>query len=268
MVSTYASSSAIAATVDADVGHSACVRGGRARRLRPHRTQPGRHRPRRRGAPGPARQGRDRARRGPHARRPGHRVERSPPRWARRAAHRRTSGRPSPVHPAVAVVDAAVAEAADEAGLPGTLIREYLPLRQGDRTVLVVGLWRDALPMLTRLDDLRRDIVIVTLTAAIIAAGVLYLVFRSAQVRINRQTDALVAATRHDALTGTLNHGALVAHLAARDRGRPREPARRLPSRCSTSTTSACSTTRTVIGRGTTSSWWCRRPWPSACRRR
>ena len=31
-----------------------------------------------------------------------------------------------------------------------TVIREYLPLRQDDRTVLVVGLWRDALPMLTR----------------------------------------------------------------------------------------------------------------------
>ena len=114
----------------------------------------------------------------------------------------------------MAVVDAAAAEATDAAGSPTTLIREYLPLRQGDRTVLVVGLWRDALPMLTRLDDLRRDVVIVTLTAAIIAAGVLYLVFRSAQVRINRQTEALVAATRHDALTGRLNHGALVAHLA------------------------------------------------------
>jgi diguanylate cyclase (GGDEF)-like protein len=116
--------------------------------------------------------------------------------------------------PSVSVVDAASAEASRAAGLPATLIREYLPLRQGDRTVLVVGLWRDALPMLTRLDDLRRDVVVVTLSAAVIAAGVLYLVFRSAQVRINRQTDALVAATRLDALTGRLNHGALVAHLA------------------------------------------------------
>ena len=111
-------------------------------------------------------------------------------------------------------MDAGAAEASDAAGLPDTLIREYLPLRQGDRTVLVAGLWRDADPLLTRLDDLRRDVVILTLTAAIIAAGVLFLVFRSAQARINRQTDALVAATRHDALTGTLNHGALVAHLA------------------------------------------------------
>ncbi len=116
--------------------------------------------------------------------------------------------------PKVDVVDSADAEASDAAGLPDTLIREYLPLRQDDRTVLVVGLWRDAHPMLTRLDDLRRDVVILTLTAAVIAGGVLFAVFRSAQVRINRQTDALVAATRLDALTGSLNHGALVAHLA------------------------------------------------------
>jgi diguanylate cyclase (GGDEF)-like protein len=116
--------------------------------------------------------------------------------------------------PSVSVVDESAAEASGAAALPATVIREYLPLRQDDRTVLVVGLWRDALPMLSRLDDLRRDVVIVTLSAAIIAAGVLYLVFRSAQIRINRQTEALVAATRHDALTGTLNHGALVAHLA------------------------------------------------------
>jgi diguanylate cyclase (GGDEF)-like protein len=116
--------------------------------------------------------------------------------------------------PSVAVVAAPAAEAPGVAGLPDTLIREYLPLREGDRTVLVVGLWRDAQPMLGRLDDLRRDVVVVTLSAAIIAAAVLFLVFRSAQVRINRQTDALVEATRTDALTGSLNHGALVAHLA------------------------------------------------------
>jgi diguanylate cyclase (GGDEF)-like protein len=116
--------------------------------------------------------------------------------------------------PSVAVVAAGAAEAVTAQGLPDTLIREYLPLQRDGQTVLVASLWRDAHPMLSRLDDLRRDVVIVTLTAAIIAAGVLFLVFRSAQARINRQTDALVAAARHDALTGTLNHGALVAHLA------------------------------------------------------
>ena len=55
----------------------------------------------------------------------------------------------------------------------------------------------------------------VTLTAAIIAAILLFLIFRSAQARLTRQTAALLEATRRDPLTDTLNHGALVSHLAA-----------------------------------------------------
>jgi diguanylate cyclase (GGDEF)-like protein len=116
--------------------------------------------------------------------------------------------------PRVGIVNGADAEAG-VAEIPRTVFREYLPLRQGDTTVLVVGIWRDAVPLLAQLDDLRRGVVLVTLTAAIIAAGVLFLVFRSAQAAINRQTVALVGATRLDPLTGSLNHGALVAHLAA-----------------------------------------------------
>ena len=42
--------------------------------------------------------------------------------------------------PSVSVVDASAAEASGAASLPATVIREYLPLRQDDRTVLVVGL--------------------------------------------------------------------------------------------------------------------------------
>ena len=70
------------------------------------------------------------------------------------------------------------------------------------------------MPILARLDELRRDVVLVTLTAAIVAAVLLFLIFRSAQGRLTRQTAALVEATRGDPLTGTLNHGALVGHLA------------------------------------------------------
>jgi diguanylate cyclase (GGDEF)-like protein len=116
--------------------------------------------------------------------------------------------------PRVSLVGAADAET-DPVGLPTTLIREYLPLQQAGSTVLVVAVWRDAVPVLAALDDLRRDVVIVTLSAAVIAAGVLFLVFRSAQATIHRQTAALVRATELDPLTSTLNHGALVAHLAA-----------------------------------------------------
>ena len=82
------------------------------------------------------------------------------------------------------------------------------------------------MPILAELDRLRQAIVITTLTAAIVAAIALSLVFRSAQGRISRQTVALVDATRRDPLTGLLNHGALVGELAvdveqARSDGRP-----------------------------------------------
>ena len=115
--------------------------------------------------------------------------------------------------PSVDIVDRPSADA-DVATLPPTVLREFLPLQQEGQTLLVIGLWRDAGPMFTLLDELRRSVVLVTLTAALIAAAVLYLVFRSAHQTIRRQTAALVDATRLDALTETLNHGALVDYLA------------------------------------------------------
>jgi diguanylate cyclase (GGDEF)-like protein len=114
----------------------------------------------------------------------------------------------------VAILPAADAEAGPIALATETVLREFLPLSLDGSVILVVGVWRDAAPILGRLDDLRRDVVLVTLSAALIAALVLYVVFRSAQQRITRQTAALVASTLQDALTGTLNHGALVGHLA------------------------------------------------------
>ncbi|HEY8989083.1 MAG TPA: diguanylate cyclase, partial [Candidatus Limnocylindrales bacterium] len=94
------------------------------------------------------------------------------------------------------------------------LIREYLPVSSGGQVRAVVGIWRDALPVLQRLSDVRRDVVLVTLSAALIAAALLFLIFRSAQGRLTRQTAALVESIRRDPLTGELNHGALVGHLA------------------------------------------------------
>ena len=123
--------------------------------------------------------------------------------------------------PRVALLGAADAET-DPVGLPATVIREYLPLQKGGTTALVVGLWRDAVPVLSALDELRRDVVLVTLTAALIAGAVLFVVFRTAQATIHRQTEALVRATELDPLTNSLNHGALVAHLAGElERTRP-----------------------------------------------
>jgi len=65
------------------------------------------------------------------------------------------------------------------------------------------------------LADARRDILLLTMSAALCAALVLYLVFRSAQARLTRQTLALVEASRRDPLTGLLNHGTAVEQLAA-----------------------------------------------------
>jgi diguanylate cyclase (GGDEF)-like protein len=96
-----------------------------------------------------------------------------------------------------------------------TVLRELLPISADGSVRGVIGIWRDAVPLLQRLDAVRRDAVVVTVMAGIVASLLLYLIFRAAQGRLTRQTAALVEATRRDPLTGALNHGALVAHLAA-----------------------------------------------------
>ncbi len=125
----------------------------------------------------------------------------------------------------VAIIDAAVAETAPGSAL-GTpqVLREYLPLQIGGEVVLVAAVWRDAVPILTHLDLLRRDVVVVTITAALIVAVIMFLIFRGAQARLTRQSVALLEASRRDPLTATLNHGTLVGLLAteierARDAG-------------------------------------------------
>ena len=94
------------------------------------------------------------------------------------------------------------------------ILRAYFPVKVDDEVVAVVGIWRDAAPILGDLDRLRRQVMLVTLFAGAVAAIALYLVFRAAQGRILRQTDELLEATRLDQMTGTLNHGALVGVLA------------------------------------------------------
>src|SRR3954452_5466915 len=129
-------------------------------------------------------------------------------------------------HPSIALVDAADAGAGGGGFASPTLLREVLPLSTAGRVRAGVGIWRDGVPLLARLDGVRRDIVAVTLTAALVVALLLFLIFRGAQGRLSRQTAALVESGRRDPLTGMLNHGALVGHLAgeierARDAGRP-----------------------------------------------
>ena len=105
------------------------------------------------------------------------------------------------------------------AGDPGlaSILRERLPIRDTTgRDVAVATVLRDAAPILARLDDISRQVIVVTLSAAMLASGLLLLIFRSAQRRLTRQTRELVESTRRDPLTGTLNHGALVSLLADR----------------------------------------------------
>jgi diguanylate cyclase (GGDEF)-like protein/putative nucleotidyltransferase with HDIG domain len=99
----------------------------------------------------------------------------------------------------------------EHAGLADGVIQELLPLATPSGELrAVVAVWRDAAPILARLDAARRDIMLVTLAAAAILATLLFAVFRAAQARISRQQAMLVESERRDALTGLLNHGAIV----------------------------------------------------------
>jgi diguanylate cyclase (GGDEF)-like protein len=92
---------------------------------------------------------------------------------------------------------------------------EYFPLIGSDGTTrAVVGVWRDAAPILGAVDEVRIEVVVVTLSAAAVVALLLLLVFRAAQRRISRQTEQLLESGRLDALTGLLNHGTIVGELA------------------------------------------------------
>ena len=102
-------------------------------------------------------------------------------------------------------------------GLPnaGGMVEEYLPIVDAnDRPLAVIALWRDASELMASLDATRRDVMLVTLVAGVLLAGMLFLVFRAAQARLTAQHRQILAATRSDALTGMLNHGAVVALLA------------------------------------------------------
>ena len=118
--------------------------------------------------------------------------------------------------PEAAIVATDQTAAADLAAETPTMLQEYFPVSTSGQVKAIVGVWRDATPLLDALSAARRDVVAITLTAGLIAAMLLYLVFRAAQGRLTRQTAALIDATRHDPLSGLLNHGALVDLLTER----------------------------------------------------
>jgi diguanylate cyclase (GGDEF)-like protein len=95
------------------------------------------------------------------------------------------------------------------------VLGEVLPLTAGQDPLGAIALWRNATPALAEVERQRNDVLLVTMVAALLLAAVLFLIFRAAQGRLGRQHDQLVEATQLDALTGLLNHGAVVSLLAA-----------------------------------------------------
>ncbi len=120
--------------------------------------------------------------------------------------------------PVAAIVAPGDSEAAGTRFETSSILREYFPIRTdrtGDSVIAVVAIWRDGVPILSQVEAARRDVVLATVSAALITAVALFLVFRASQRRIARQAEALIEAERRDPLTGTLNHGSLVSLLTA-----------------------------------------------------
>ena len=152
---------------------------------------------------------------------------------------------PDPAASATAVAtsaDAAIVADA-EAGVPAAdldsawILRERLPITDTAGNVVgVVALWRDGVPILARLDEVRRDVLIVTLTAGMLAADPAVPGLPVGTGTADPPDGQIVESTPTRPLTGTLNHGALVGLLATRST----RPGRRTASGSgsSTSTTS------------------------------
>ena len=126
----------------------------------------------------------------------------------------------TPVTIATGTRDAALAGRADARIMPGadggdqasTLV-EAIPVVQGAEVRLVFQISRPAAPILARAGEAFRDVVIVTLSAAIVLATLLYAIFRAANIRLGRQEAQIAETRRRDSLTGLLNHSAAVAAL-------------------------------------------------------
>jgi diguanylate cyclase (GGDEF)-like protein len=91
---------------------------------------------------------------------------------------------------------------------------EYLPITSEGAVVAILEVIRDARPLLAAADETRRDVLLISIVAALALAGVLYVIFRAARERLRRQAFELVEASRRDPLTGFLNHGTAVSQLA------------------------------------------------------
>lgn len=79
----------------------------------------------------------------------------------------------------------------------------------------MIEVLRDGSPVLATAAAAQRDIALGTAGGIGVLIVVLFLVFRGAERRLDRQTEQLLVSARRDPLTGLLNHGAAVAALAS-----------------------------------------------------
>ena len=96
-----------------------------------------------------------------------------------------------------------------------SVLRAYIPVIANGRVQAVFGIWRDAQPILAKVESSRTELLQIVGAAGLISAFVLFLIFGAAQRRIVTQTERLIEAEHRDALTDSPNHGAVVALLAA-----------------------------------------------------
>jgi diguanylate cyclase (GGDEF)-like protein/putative nucleotidyltransferase with HDIG domain len=111
------------------------------------------------------------------------------------------------------VANAATATISNEtSGVP--VLTETIPIAVDGTPQLVIVLQRDARPILTAADAVARDLLLVTIGAAITIALLLRAIFKAASQRLRDQAEELFQARRRDTLTGLIDHGTGVARLA------------------------------------------------------
>jgi len=135
------------------------------------------------------------------------------------------SGTPASADLARAIADSTISasivpggqpsEAAGEALSAPSVLRAYFPIIADGRVQAVFAIWRDAQPILAKVESSRIELLQIVGAAGLISAVVLFLIFGAAQRRIVAQTERLIEAEHRDALTDSPNHGAVVALLAA-----------------------------------------------------
>ncbi len=94
------------------------------------------------------------------------------------------------------------------------ILAESIPIaRPSGSVAFVLEIRRDASPILASADAAWWDVLTVASAAAVVLVGVLYVIFRAANVRLRLHQELLLESRRRDPLTGLLNHGAVVTTL-------------------------------------------------------